>query len=85
MEEYKDVINKHIDWNSISTEQLSEDFIRKFQDKVDWSLISACQTLSESFIREFQDKVDWNCISSCQVLSENFIREFEDKVDWKRI
>ncbi len=43
-------------------QKLSENFIREFQDKVDWNYISNYQKLSENFIREFQDKVDWNYI-----------------------
>lgn len=41
---------------------LSEDFIEKFQDKVDWERISYHQILSEAFLRKFQDKVDWECL-----------------------
>jgi hypothetical protein len=62
--------------------ELSEDFIREFQDKVNWWGISIHQKLSEDFIREFQDKVDWLCISIYQKLSEEFIIEFKDKVNW---
>ncbi len=71
------------EWGLISyCQNLSESFIREFQDKVEWGLISYCQNLSESFIREFQDKVDWSYISIGQNLSESFIREFQDKVHW---
>ena len=61
-------------------QKLSESFIRKFQDKLDWSELSQNQILSEPFIREFQDKVDWYYISRYQELSEPFIREFQDKL-----
>ena len=75
-----------MDWRWISKYQnLSESFIREFQDKVDWGRISKYQKLSESFIRECQDKVDWHWISICQNLSEDFICEFQDKVEWYRI
>ena len=60
----------------------NENFIREFQEKVDWGWISTYQKLSEYFIKEFQDKVDWNLISEYQKLSEYFIKEFQDKVDW---
>jgi hypothetical protein len=63
-------------------QDLSEDFIREFQDKVHWFCISEYQKLSEDFIKEFKDKVDWNYISIYQNLSEDFIKEFQDKVDW---
>ena len=54
---------------------LSEPFIRKFQDKVNWSEISALQKLRESFVREFQDKVIWKYIVRYQNLSISFINE----------
>ncbi|GIY32772.1 uncharacterized protein CEXT_484971 [Caerostris extrusa] len=64
---------------------LSEDFIREFQDKVNWVNITGKQALSEHFIREFQDKVNWVNISGKQALSEDFIREFQDKINWGNI
>ena len=67
-------------------QKLSENFIRKFQDRVNWMYISTYQKLSEDFIREFQDNVHWLTISKNQKLSECFIREFQDKVKvyWKK-
>ena len=56
-------------------EGLTEDFIRKFADKVEWEWISQYQHLSEGFIREFKDDVDWICISTCQERSENLMGE----------
>jgi len=76
----------HDEWSFVSRYgSLSEDFIRKFQDKVYWYNISYYQKLSESLIREFKDKVNWSYISEYQKLSESFIREFQDKVNWTRI
>ena len=37
--------------------KLSEEFIKEFQDKVDWHKISEYQKLSEEFIKEFKDKI----------------------------
>ena len=70
------------DWNDYTfylDNNLSEDFIREFQDKVDWLYISKFQTLSEDFIREFKDKVWWRNIFVEQKLSEDFILEFKDE------
>jgi len=77
--------SKKLDWGAISMYQISEEFIREFQDKVNWNYISKYQKLSESFIIEFQDKVNWVYISPNQKLSEEFIREFQDKVNWSYI
>ena len=78
---------KEINWIKVSKnpKKLSEDFIREFQDKVDWGKISCNQILSEDFIREFKDKVDWWWISHYQTLSEDFIREFKNQVNWRLI
>ncbi len=60
-------------------------FLKNFQEKVDWNLISQYPKLSESFIREFQEKIDWDRISKYQKLSENFIKEFQEKINWYEI
>ncbi len=49
-------INTNVNWNYISENyKLSENFIKKFQDKFDWDYISMKQKLSESFIIEFKN------------------------------
>ena len=65
---------------------LSEDFIRLHQDKIDWYVLSIYnKTISESFVREFQDKIHWPGISGRLDFSENFIAEFKDRVFWHSI
>lgn len=73
-------------WYCVSEYQtLSESFIRKYKDKVNWSAITRHQKMSTAFINEFKDKVDWNFISKQFNLSEAFIRRFHDKLDWPSI
>ena len=74
------------DWENISWQQeLSEEFITKFQDKVNWWRISEYQKLSEEFISKFQEHVDWWCITRYQKLSEEFMTKFQDKVYWYNV
>jgi hypothetical protein len=89
-----------MDWRSISSKELSEEFIREFSDKVYWPNICKYQKLSEEFIREFQDKY-WNELCWYMGLSrqrrkqsilvvvksyqKNFIRDFQDKLDWNNM
>ena len=63
-------------------QQLSLDFIKEFQNKVNWESISSRQKMSEEFLKEFKHKIYWDKISIFQKLSENFIREFQDEVSW---
>ncbi len=66
----------------IRYQKLSENFIREFQDKVNWYNISIIKNYQKISSIEFKDKVNWNDISKYQKLSENFIREFQNKVNW---
>ena len=83
-----DILVKYVNWEKLSCScKISAEFIREFQDKVEWFLISHYHPLASSadFVREFKDKVEWKQISRRQTLSEDFIREFQDKVDWEEI
>ena len=54
----------NMDWNCISVYQdLSEDFIREFRDKLYWRHMSYYQKLSEDFIWEMIDKININYLS----------------------
>jgi len=54
-------------------QELSEEFIEKFKDKVNWSAISIYQKLSEEFIERHADKVDWfHILNSQKHLSDKF-------------
>jgi len=61
---------------------VSENYIKKYQFRVDWYDVCFYQRLSEDFMREFQDQINWFNISMYQKLSENFIREFQDQINW---
>ena len=73
------------EWKEISQIELPEDFIREFQDKVNWECISCEQYLSEEFVCEFRNRVDWFWISRYQKLTEEFVREFRNRVSWEQI
>ena len=60
-------------------QRLSESFMRKYRENLDWERISERQILSENFIREFSDELDWSLIFEHQKLSESFILEFKHK------
>lgn len=68
-------------WKILPERQvLSENFIAKYADKIDWHVVSFYQVLSEDFIDRNSDKVDWKNISNGQKLSEEFIEKYIDKV-----
>ena len=73
-----------IDWNYISSGiiQISEDFMREFQDKLDWDIISTYQELTIEFVEEFQDKINFNNYAEYnQYISEDIVRKFIDRIN----
>ena len=54
------------------------DFIRKFQDQLNWKIISSYHVLSEEFMAEFSHKLDWVQISFFQSLSLKSIKRFRN-------
>ena len=60
-------------WNYLSEYNLSEEFMREFQDKIYWFAVCYYHSLSEEFILEFQDKLGWLNISRYQALTKEFI------------
>jgi hypothetical protein len=71
-------------WNTVCCkDDLSEEFIREFQDKVHWNCISASELLTEEFIIEFKDKVYWPFIFNHQKLSQKFRKECEHLITCK--
>ena len=82
---YNKNINKFFDneWCEISQFQyLTEEFMDKYENKLDWFYISACQKLSEEFIEKYKNKLDWDYISSHQKLSGEFIHKYKNKINW---
>lgn len=73
--------NIYVDWN--------EDFIEKFQSKLNWNNLSWNPSLpwSIEFINKFKDKWDWKALSLNESLpwSIQFIRSFSDKWDWEAL
>lgn len=83
---------KELNWNRICREdEISEDFMREFQDYIDWSAISYYGAdLSNDFIIEFKNKLDINLIAKdkiCNLDEDNeeqcrtFLKLFLDDID----
>jgi hypothetical protein len=39
-------------------QKLSESFIEKYIDKINWNVITACQKLSKEFIKKYNNKIN---------------------------
>lgn len=52
---------------------LSEEFIERFHDKVNWKNVSRYQILSEGFIMKWKNFLDIDTIIKCQSLSPEFV------------
>lgn len=71
------------DWNKVSANKLSEDFIEKYKDKLNWREVLQANEFSEDFIRRYLKYMDGGLLVATQHLSEEFLWEFRDFIDWE--
>ena len=90
MKHFKD-IKKKLEWekyydpdfnwyneNFYKENVLSADFIREFQDKINWCYVSKSFWLTENILNEFKDKIDWFYVAqNWNVFTEDFLIKFE--------
>lgn len=76
---------QNVNWNDISKHfLLTEGFMYRYQEYLDWKLIFRYQILSHEFLRNNLSKVYKyeDIVSRYQHLTENMIREFDYFLDW---
>lgn len=72
-------------WSELSRRHdLTEDFIREFNNNIHWRILSGSSNLvlSDDFLMEFEDKVDWNWISSYKRLESKDLKRWKNKLNW---
>lgn len=90
LDKVEECIEKGIlDWEDISnqtyfTEKMSERFMRKHVDDLNWWSVLHSVDLSESFLREIIDYLDWNWVlMNKKFYDKNMMREFKDRAVYK--
>lgn len=53
------------------SQRLSEDFMRDYNDQLDWKEVSLNQSMSMDFINVFYDKIHWDCFIKNKRVSED--------------
>ena len=74
---------KAIVWNN----ELSEEFIEKWEAQIYWEMVGHQKKLSRAFIRKHKDRFGkgWYYICRDRKLSEDFIEEFIDYIVWEKL
>lgn len=60
--------------------KLSNEFIDKYADKLNWYGMIRYQEVSEEILDKYHERVDWEYASKYANLSEKFIREHEESI-----
>lgn len=71
-----------MEWNEISKQKLSDDFMIEHVHQLQWYIVSEIQTVSEHVIRTLKDEIEWDLICCYQNLSESFMEEHCDYLFW---
>lgn len=73
-DEYSFVISRY--------QNLSESFIDKHKDELNWNIISEYQTLSEDFIETHKSYVIFKFLMKNEKLSQDFIYKYKKEISW---
>lgn len=77
-----------LDWEDVSrqsyfTKNMTEDFMRKHIDDLEWWSLLNSRSLSESFMREIIDYIDWFWVmNNTEFYDKNMLREFKDRAQY---
>lgn len=77
IDEFKD----RLSWFYVSEKPMTEEFMRKHIDKLNFTKISKYQKLSNSFIEDFADLLEWNYISEYQNIDEYLLYKFKHRLN----
>jgi hypothetical protein len=73
-------------WEGVSKQQLSEKFIIKYQEKLNWKNISEYQKLSKDFISKYYHRyLNFYYLSRNVNLTEEIIEEFKNDLYWDQL
>jgi hypothetical protein len=79
-----------IKWNLLQEYQnLTSDFIDKYEDKLDWDLISENQFMELNFLIKNIKKINWSLVAKNHkmqtIMNESFVKLFSDTNIWDNI
>ena len=82
VEDIEDVSETTDFWRHISTHNLCADFLRHFQDKLSWELISSCNnSLTLDIIEEFEDKIIIEKLTQNFCLTTEMFLIYQDRLN----
>jgi hypothetical protein len=93
---YIDILNRRfknhnsiVDWCALNLSFLSEEWIHRNQEKIDFESFSWNESLpwSKELIEQHEDRWNWEALSANSSLpwSETLIEKYEDKWDWEAL
>ena len=80
---YEFMYDKENAFNKISRYQiLSENFIEKYKNNLNWKFITIYQKLSEKFIEKYNKNINWDFVSIRQKISPSFLKKYNKNIKW---
>lgn len=75
-----------LNWNKICIHcDLEDEIIIKFNEKIDFKILTESRSLSIKILRKFYSRLDQSNLWCNQILSEKFIEDYYNDVDWEDV
>lgn len=72
----------NITWKEISVRNLSFEFISKYKDKLNWSILCTNKNFPKKYLKIFTEYVDWFCVCRYQTLTPTIIKTYDKYMHW---
>lgn len=76
------ILMNELNWDDISRKDLSINFMTKYKDNLNWSIICYKNDIPNYYYKHFVDKLDWKEICKRQQLTSSFIKKYEKYMNW---
>ena len=85
VEDVEDVKETRDFWRHISGHKLHIDFIRHFQEKLHWDMVTMYAPFVIDDIEEFEDKIVWGKLMWNKCLTMEIVLQYDDKINMKYV
>ena len=86
MDDFKDKLNWiRVTVRRINTKKIDNEFLTRFIDYVDWSILSHHWDFTREQVERYKDVLDWSELSVWRRWSLEEIRTYRDRIDWERL
>lgn len=87
--QFLEEFHNYVDWDCISYKCIyfleNHTLFDKFDERLNWKIISSCPELSDELIERYEDKIRFRNLNSERKYKVSFLKKYVEKLDWDEV